>query len=47
MSEISKRSGKFSIGFDLNLEAHDVMTDPWCCLSCNSKFTFGDCKTKS
>ncbi len=31
---------------DLNLEAPDVMTDPWCCLSCSSKFTFGDCKTK-
>ena len=30
---------------DLNLEASDVMTDPWCCLLCYSKFTFGDCET--
>lgn len=32
---------------DLSLEAPDVMDDPWCCLSCYSKFTFGDCKTNS
>ena len=27
-------------------EDKDLMQDPWCCLICNSKFTFGDCKTK-
>ncbi len=30
-----------------DLLAPDVMDDPWCCLLCYSKFTFGDCKTKS
>ena len=24
----------------------DVMEQPWCCLDCSSKFTFGDCQTK-
>ena len=24
----------------------DVMDEPWCCLGCSSKFTFGRCVTK-